>query len=151
MSLKVDWLRHQRSYPCVVFIFQKVSCGLFTWSSKFFNWGWPHGRVTKFECSTSATQGFIGSGSWSLTWHHSSGHADMASHIAQPEVLTTRIYNYVLGGFGGRRRRKKDWQQLLAQVLIFKIINKFFKWNKGKSQCTSTFPDKCSFWKDDSA
>ncbi|WP_187114573.1 hypothetical protein, partial [Fusobacterium necrophorum] len=49
-------------------------------------------------------------------------------HIAQPEALTTRIYNCVLGGFGekkgrkeGRkwrereRNKKEDWQQMLAQ------------------------------------
>ena len=45
--------------------------------------------------------------SWVRTWHHSSGHAEVMSHIAQPEGLTTRIYNYVLGGFGRRSSRKK--------------------------------------------
>ena len=44
-----------------------------------------------------------------------------ASHIAQPEALTTKIYNYILGGFGERKKEKKeDWQQMLAQVPIFK-------------------------------
>ena len=38
---------------------------------------------------------------------------------AQPEALTTRIYNYVLGGFG-EKKKKEDWQQMLAQVPIFK-------------------------------
>ena len=35
---------------------------------------------------------------------------------------TTKIYNYVLGGFGEKKRKikKEDWQQLLAQVPIFK-------------------------------
>ena len=34
---------------------------------------------------------------------------------------TTKIYNYVLGGFGEKKQEtKKDWQQLLAQVPIFK-------------------------------
>ena len=32
-----------------------------------------------------------------------SGHAEAASHIAQPEALTTRIYVYVLGGFGKKK------------------------------------------------
>ena len=35
----------------------------------------------------------------------------------------TRIYNYVLGGFGEikqKKKKKKDWPQLLAQVPIFK-------------------------------
>ena len=33
----------------------------------------------------------------------------------------SEIYNYVLGGFGEKKQEKKeDWQQLLAQVPIFK-------------------------------
>ena len=79
--------------------------------------------MTKFTCSTLVAQGFAGSdASWG-TWHHSSGHAEVASHIAQPEALTTRIYDYVLGGFEEKNKKKKeedDWQQLLAQVPIFK-------------------------------
>ena len=47
-------------------------------------------------------------------------HAEVASHIAQPETLTTRIYNYVLGAVERRRReKKKDRQAMLAQVPIF--------------------------------
>ena len=41
------------------------------------------------------------------TWHRSSGHAEAASHTAQPEALMTRIYNYVLGGFGEKKKKKK--------------------------------------------
>ena len=42
--------------------------------------------------------------------------------MPQLEGTTTKIYNYVLGGFGEKKqnRKKKDWQQLLAQVPIFK-------------------------------
>ena len=72
--------------------------------------------------------GFHQFGSWVRTWHRSSGHSEVASHIAQPEALTTRIYIYVLGGLGRRRRRKKeDWPQILAQVTIFK--------NKNNTKC----------------
>ena len=39
------------------------------------------------------------------TWHCSLGHAEAATHIAQPEALITRIYNYVLGGFGEKKKR----------------------------------------------
>ena len=48
-------------------------------------------------------------GSWVRTWHRSSGHAEVASHIAQPEGPTARIYNYVLGGgrFGEKKRKKR--------------------------------------------
>ena len=48
--------------------------------------------------------------------------SEAASHITQPEALTARIYNYVLGGFGEKKekRKKEDWQQMLAQMPIFK-------------------------------
>ena len=51
--------------------------------------------------------GFHRFGSQAWTWHCLSGHAEVASHIAQPEALTTRIYNYVLGGFGEKKKEKK--------------------------------------------
>ena len=35
------------------------------------------------------------------------------------EGHTTKIYNYVLGGFGVKKK-KNDWEQLLAEVPIFK-------------------------------
>ena len=55
------------------------------------------------------------------TQHCLSGHAEVVSHIAQPEALTTGIRIYVPGCFGEKRRRKKeDWQQILSQVTIFK-------------------------------
>ena len=60
-------------------------------------------------------------GSRTQTLHHSSGHAEAASHKAQPEALATRIYSYVLGGFREKKKKKeKDWQQMFAQVPIFK-------------------------------
>ena len=47
--------------------------------------------------------------------------------MPQLEGPTTKIYNYVLGGFGEKVKNKKeeedkkeDWQQMLAQVPIFK-------------------------------
>ena len=47
--------------------------------------------------------------------------AEVASHTAQPEGPTTRIYNYALGGFGEKKKKEKDdWQQMLAQEPIFK-------------------------------
>ena len=47
--------------------------------------------------------------------------ADMAPLIRRP---ATRTYSYVLGALGRRtrrRRKKEDWQQMLAQVPILKI------------------------------
>ena len=62
--------------------------------------GWPRGWVVKLAHSAWVAQGFPG-----LDPGHGHGtvHQAMlkaASHIAQPEALTARIYNYVLGGFG---------------------------------------------------
>ena len=40
--------------------------------------------------------------------------------MAEPEGPKTRIYNYVLGGFGEKKKKKKtDWWQMLVQVPIF--------------------------------
>ena len=56
-------------------------------------------------------------GSWAQTWHHSSGHAEVASHIAQPEGPTAGIYNYVLRGLGEKMGEKKDdWQHVSSGV-----------------------------------
>ena len=61
----------------------------------------------------------------------------MVPHLAQPEALTTRIYNYVLEGFvekkKKKRRRKKDWKQMLAQVPIFKKTKKLVSTHYRKS------------------
>ena len=41
--------------------------------------------------------------------------------MPQVEGPTTRIYNCVLWGFGEKKKKKgKDWQQMLAQVPILK-------------------------------
>ena len=37
----------------------------------------------------------------------SSGHAEAGSHIAEPEGPTTRMYNYILGGFREKKKKKK--------------------------------------------
>ena len=54
-----------------------------------------------------ASPGFCWFGSWARTGHHSSSHAEAASQIAQPEALTTRIYSYVLRGFGEKKKKNK--------------------------------------------
>ena len=35
------------------------------------------------------------------------GHAEVASRMPQPEALTARVYNYVLGGLGEKKKKKK--------------------------------------------
>ena len=48
--------------------------------------------------------------------HHPSvsSQAVAAAHIEEPEGLTTRIYNHALG-LGEEGKKRKDWQQMLAQ------------------------------------
>ena len=81
------------------------------WLSSLFHFGSP--RFRRF-------------GSRVRTWNSSSGHAETASHMPQLEGPTTKIYNCVLGEFGEKKQKKKeeDWQQLSAQVPIFKKILK---------------------------
>ena len=76
--------------------------------------------MVKFAYSASVARGFAGS---------NPGRGPSTSHqamlgqrpIAQPEALTTRIFDCVLGDFGEKKKGKKeDWQQMLAQVPIFK-------------------------------
>ena len=39
--------------------------------------------------------------------NRSSSHAEAASHIAELEGLTTRTYNYILRGFGEKKKEKR--------------------------------------------
>ena len=59
--------------------------------------------MVKFASSTYTGQSFAGS-------DPGRGHAEAVSHIAQPEALTTRIYNYVLGHSGEKKKEKKKKQ-----------------------------------------
>ena len=62
--------------------------------------------------------GFRWFGSWARTWHHSSGHVEVASHVSQLEGPITKIYNYVLGGFGEKKQKeKKKKEKRLATVV----------------------------------
>ena len=65
---------------------------------------WPSGYVHAL-CFSSP--GFRRFRSWARMWYHSSRHAEAVSHIAQPEALTTRIYSYVLGGFGEKKKKEE--------------------------------------------
>ena len=44
---------------------------------------------------------------WARAWHHSLGYVEVVSHVPQLEGPTTRIYNYVLGGFGEEKKIRK--------------------------------------------
>ena len=80
--------------------------------------GQPQGLVVKLPRWASVARGFSGS---DPGYRHGIAHqAMLMSHTGHPEALTTRIYNYVLRGFGEKKKRKEDWQQMLAEVLILK-------------------------------
>ena len=64
---------------------------------------WP---VVKFTLQFSGP-GFRWFGSRARTWHLSSGHAEAVSHMPQLEGHTTRIYNYVRGDFGEKKKEEK--------------------------------------------
>ena len=62
--------------------------------------------MLKFVGSVSVGQRFISSdpGHGPSSTHLS--HAEAGSHVAQPEGPTARIYNYVLGSFVGKKKKK---------------------------------------------
>ena len=45
------------------------------------------------------------------------GTTHQASHTAQPEGPTPRIYNYVLGGFGEKKKKKKKRKDVTRGML----------------------------------
>ncbi len=68
--------------------------------------GWPRGRVVKFARSAAGGPVFRWFESWARTWHCSSGHAEAASHLPQPEGSTTEKYTTMYQGALGRKRKK---------------------------------------------
>ena len=52
--------------------------------------GWPRGRVVKFLRSAAGGPVFRWFESWARTWHCSSNHAEVASHMPQLEEPTTK-------------------------------------------------------------
>ena len=69
--------------------------------------GRPSGIVVRFAHSTSVAQG-------SLVWilglgptHCSSSHTVVAFHIEEPEWPRIRIYNYTLGHWGEKKKKRK--------------------------------------------
>ena len=63
--------------------------------------------MVKFTHSAFVAQGFTQFRTWGWAWHRPPGHAEVASHIAELEGPTTRIYNYVLGGLWEKKKKKK--------------------------------------------
>ena len=63
--------------------------------------------MVRFVHSGSAAQGFSGSDPGGARSTAQSGRVEVMSHITQPEGPTTRIYNYVLGDFGEKKKKKE--------------------------------------------
>ena len=81
--------------------------------------------------------GFHQFGSWAWTWHCSSGHAEAASHTAQPEGPTTRIYNYVLGSLGEKKEKKKIGTDVISGANLKKKKETFLKMSSRKQESES--------------
>ena len=77
--------------------------------------GPPGGAVVEFTCSTSAARG------WPVQMLgvdlHTARQAMLCWHPTEElEGLASKIYNYVLGLWGEKKKNKEeDWQQLLAE------------------------------------
>ena len=67
--------------------------------------GWPHGQLVMFARSASAAQGFTDSNP--RHGHGTTRQAMLRQRPAQPEALTVRIYNYELGGFGEKKKKRR--------------------------------------------
>ena len=67
--------------------------------------GRPRGLVVKCTCPATGGPGLDPG---HAPMHHFSGHAEAASHIQQLEGCATMTYNYLLGFWGekGKKRRK---------------------------------------------
>ena len=76
---------------------------------------WPSGQVCMFRFGGP---GFHLFGSWMQTWHRSWSHAEVASHIAELEGSTTRIYNYVLEWLWGEEEQKIPHLFISDELLV---------------------------------
>ena len=112
-----------------------------------FGRGRPCDQVVKFTCSASVAQGFAGSdpGLRHGTIHQATLRQHPTCHNYKSPQL--KIYNYVLGGFGRKRKNKKkilkkkclvDKHRLKSRVMIFKrkVWYLLLGWATGKGGST---------------
>ena len=69
--------------------------------------GWPCGLAIKFARSTAGGPVFRWFESWARTRHHSSNHAEAASHMPQLEGPTTKNIQLCTGGLWGEKGKNK--------------------------------------------
>ena len=68
--------------------------------------GWPRGQVLKLARSAAGSSVFHWFKSWARTWHCSSNHAEVASHIPQLEGPTTKNIQLCPRGLWGEKGKK---------------------------------------------
>ena len=86
-----------------------LPCGSHHWEQKQHNYScpgagaWPSGQVRSL---CFGGPGFRWVRSWARTWHHSSSHAETASHMPQLEGPTTKNIQLCAGGHWGEKGNK---------------------------------------------
>ena len=96
-------------------------------------------------CSASASQGLPVPDPGCRPTHHSSSHAVVASHTEELEGLAIRIYNYVLGLWGGEIRGRLVTDVSSGPIFKEKMIDKKHKYKHSThllqiKQRNRTFP-----------
>ena len=99
---------------------------------------WPSGLVRSFHCGQPGFRQFR---SRVPTWHRSLGHVEAASHIPQLERPSTKIYNYLLGGFGEKKQKKKIHRFHSPEVRLLSICCR-----ETLMQCTKNMYKDRSKW-----
>ena len=89
--------------------------------------------MVKFAASAAGGPVFRWFKSWAWTWHCSSSHAEAVSHMPQLEGPMTRIYNYVLRGFGRKKKEKEKNKIVNRRYLRCQSLKNKNK-NKNKKQ-----------------
>ena len=73
----------------------------------YIHWGWPHRWVVKLARSAAGGPVFLWFESWVQTWHCSSNHTEVPSHMPQLEGPTTKNIQLCTGGLWGEKGKNK--------------------------------------------
>ena len=124
----------ERSKFCFIFFHIPTS---FKSSFEKHNRGWPHGQAVKFTRSSQVPWGFAGSHPGCRHGTARQAILRWCPHIAQPEALTTRIYNSVPGGFGEKKKQqKKIGNRCLLRYQSLKNQKRGVNWCERGKDCT---------------
>ena len=116
----IPWNKHIETVTlleigdCQLCFTKEIWCGL-SWKMdrvlgklEKYHGGQPSGQVAKFAHCFGCL-GFTSSDPGHGHTHHSSGHAVVVSHIEELEWPTAKVYNSVLGLWGGKKHGGEDW------------------------------------------